>query len=173
MILDIKKKYPNVKIIIRPHPLMFDNFIKKGLLSAAERDAYRKRALEAGIAFDTNANILDTLKETKILISDYSSIILDFFIANIPIIYCNSSNIELNDIYNEILETEYIVNSSDELDDVLFSLMNNDDYKSNERRKVIDKIATIYSNSSKKIIEELIDDFLGKPLHNCRFREEK
>lgn len=160
-ILKIKEKYPAEKIVIRPHPLMFKNFIKEGRLSQSEYEEYLKEVRDAGIEFDENSNILDTLRETKLVITDFSTIIPDFFMANIPIIYCHAPNIELNDSYHEMIKTEYVVNNSEELIENVTMLLTKGDDKSDIRRDTINKFTRMHENSSERIIYVLMDDFIS------------
>ena len=55
-----------------------------------ERDVenYKNSVKEHGASFDKNEIVGDTFRQTEILITDYSSIILEFFLSGKPVIYC-------------------------------------------------------------------------------------
>ena len=42
VLLDFASKHKDIKLILRPHPLMFDNFINTGEMSREEADAFKK-----------------------------------------------------------------------------------------------------------------------------------
>ena len=77
----MNKKYDDMNVVIRPHPLTFSNMIKEGRMTEAEVVYYKKRLEDEGVRIDSNKMIEDTLFETDILISDYSAILIMYFLT--------------------------------------------------------------------------------------------
>lgn len=137
-----------VKLTIRPHPLMWDNFLKEKRITVEQINEFKKKWKQNGIYVDANKNILDTFKNTDIMISDRSSVISLFFITGKPIIYCEFCSGEYSELFKKILPGLYIVNSQKELSLAINNLINGIDPLGSVRNSIIKgfeqhKLATI------------------------------
>ena len=97
----LAEERPEVKVTIRPHPLMFDYLISKKMITKEEIERLEQRCADAGISFDKNRIIADTFAETDILVSDYSSIIKLYMAMEKPVVYC-PSELPLNDDFIQL-----------------------------------------------------------------------
>ena len=119
-------KNTDLHFIFRPHPLMFDELIKKGYIDKDFKIQFLNTLAENGGVFDINSPIEDIFKETDLLITDYSSIIPEYFVTNKPFIYCDAG-IPLNKDYTEIVEFAYIAKNWDDVLRNIEYLKNNGD----------------------------------------------
>ncbi|MBR3352178.1 MAG: CDP-glycerol glycerophosphotransferase family protein [Lachnospiraceae bacterium] len=154
--LTIPEKY-DVKMIFRPHPLMFENFIKTGIFSAEQVDEYKKELKDKGIILDIGTDIYDTFCQTDILITDISTIIGPFFVSGRPIIYCNG-NIELNRLYSKMIDNSYRTDTFEDIEKALFSILNNQDIKKENRQNYIGELKKIHDNASVRITDYIKKD---------------
>ena len=139
-ILSISELYSNVKLVLRPHPLTFENAIKQGWMTEPEIEEYKKRVITSGASFDKNKIIEDTFVDTDILITDFSSSIITYFLSGRPIIYCADYNFVMIDTFRDIIQSTYIARNWNETLKILNDLINGHDPKYDERRKIIEKI---------------------------------
>lgn len=92
-LIEYFKKISGVNLIIRPHPLMFKNFIQKGILSETDVQKIKDTVeLIPNISFDNNLDYIETFKSADALIADFTSLLIEFFLLDKPIIYCGETN---------------------------------------------------------------------------------
>lgn len=154
----LAEKYPQCKLCIRPHPMMFQNFIKEGLMSNEEKEDYLQLLHNKQIICSEGMDLKTDFMDTEILITDFSSIIPQFFMSGKPIIYCNS-NIPLNKEYSKMAEGMYISNSWDEVVNYLDSLLNGNDFLFHTRQCIIQEMVVENQYSEKRIVDYLIADY--------------
>jgi len=120
-LFDYFRKHDNMDMLLRPHPLMFQNFLRTGEMTEEEVAEYRQKIEnEPNMAFDSQKEYVSTFWQSDVLISDYSSIVAEYFLTEKPIIFCRTNlEIELLDNMNKMLEGCYVVDSEAELADCL------------------------------------------------------
>lgn len=159
-IVSIKKRYPHIDIVMRPHPMMFSNFVREGRITKEDVEFYKKNLENNGITISNNPNINSDIKETDLLITDYSSIIPMFIMNNIKVVYC-SSCIALNEDYKEIGRAFYSVDDSKSLFLMVEKLIHGEDQLLKDRRVLIKKMAQMHDGASLRIVQTLINDYFG------------
>ena len=150
-------KWDERKLVIRVHPLLWDNFIKENRLTEDEAERIRSQWLKNGIEIDKNKSILDTYETTDILISDRSSVIPIFFLTGKPVIYCPTET-DYSWLYQKILPGFYMANNQEDLDSILKSLLNGDDPLKETRREIIDANFAFNSNATENIVNRIAED---------------
>ena len=146
-------------LTVRPHPLMWDNFIKKGIITEEEKDKILSDWNANGIKTDKNPSILDTFNETDILISDISSVIPMFFMTGKPVIYC-PFECEYTPSFKKILPGLYQARDWNELSDTINRLLNGDDPLEKERGRILNEHFMKYVHSSEAIVEQIYNNSL-------------
>lgn len=155
--------YPDVEFIIRPHPLMFDNFIRTGEMTQAEVETYKKHCeTTENIQLDQSKDYTEMLWRTDIMISDISGIMIEYAITKKPIVYC-TSDIDWHMISStqELLAVNYVVNDLKEIEHTTKQLLSGVDEKKNDREAVIDKLYGDVPSHSSKVLDclwRLIND---------------
>lgn len=153
-VLDIANRIEQ-SVIIRPHPMMFVNFEKNGIMTSAEIDAFKKKADELGIIIDDRSPIDQILQQTDLLITDISSIIISFFATGRPIIYCEC-DLEPNDDLKEMMKAMYIAKSEEDIEYYVGELLRGNDYLKEKRERLLSSdIFNVHLNSTKRITEYL------------------
>jgi len=151
--------YPDMKWMMRPHPLMFSTLARQGLFSKDAASAYKRALKDANIFLDENSLLNDTLGKTDLLIADYSSIIIMFFLSGRPIIYCDGG-LELNGVYSELKDAIYIAHSWDEVMKYVHDLKNGKDPLREHRAKIIEKEEKKHRGATKRVVDAIVNDYL-------------
>lgn len=148
----------DIHVIFRPHPLMFDELVSKKILSEKEKDDYIKKLNDLNVHIDLKNPIDVVLRETDILISDFSSILVQYFITNRPIIYCKK-NIEFNNDVKELEKYMYLADSWNKVETNIKNLISGKDSLAAQRKEFINKKFSINKGSAKRIVERIISDY--------------
>ena len=151
------RKHRELKLKIRPHPLMFQNFIRVGKMTEKEVEEFRiKIAEETNIELDDNIDYLETFCQTDVLIADMSSINFEFFLTGKPIIYCGDTE-EYNKETEDMMRYCYKINNWGNLETYLDMLAKGDDP---DRIQRYDAAKKYFENVPQKIGEAIIDKCL-------------
>ena len=145
------------RLTVRPHQLMWGNFIKTGLLTEAQAADIRERWTQAGVRTDANKDILKTFDETDILISDRSSVIPMFFLTGKPIIYCPIET-EYSWLFSTILPGLYVADSWEELNALLDRLLRGDDPLRPVRERIIQENFLYHAHATERILTTILAD---------------
>ena len=123
---DIADKQPEIAVLVRPHPLMFDHFIQVGLISKEDAAEYREKCtVRQNILIDDSKEYHSTFWNSSALICDFSSIIVEYFVTGKPIVYlAYDEKLEYTEMMRAILSGCYIVNNEQELEKTVKDLMN-------------------------------------------------
>lgn len=126
-IVKLPEKHPELKIIFRPHPMLFDHFIEKNRLTKDDADAYLQKFKDnASLEYDTSNDYMDMFWDVDILLTDFSGIIVEFFLTGKPIIYCDTGVLP-DAFFAELLKGMYIVSDWREAEQKLNELLQGND----------------------------------------------
>lgn len=161
-ILSFFENHKNVDLLIRPHPLMFLNFLETGELTTKDyNDFIDKVNSMPNVDIDSEKEYVDTFHNSNILISDYSSVITEYLMTGKPVIYCkNNMILELTDDGTKFINMCYCAENSSDLFAYLQCLIDGIDEMKEVREAKVEEIGSgIISTSTKNIIKELVDDY--------------
>lgn len=151
------RNWEKSKLIIRVHPLLWENFEKVGLLSSEEIEDLKESWERKLIVIDKNESIMTTFDKTDILISDRSSVIPLFFMTGKPIIYCPIET-DYSTLYLTILPALYIANDENELNQLLEMLLNGVDPLKKKRKEIIESYFSNNHNATQNIVNMIVTD---------------
>ena len=158
LIPEIKKHFETAELILRPHPLLFQNAVKTNQLSREMIDQYNTELNRLGIKYDKNALIENTFSATDILISDFSSVLVPFFTTGKPLIYCSDTNVAYSDIMKEIINCSYIAKDWNDILTYLHSLMNGLDPLKDRRESLAKRLYEENRHSVERILNTIFED---------------
>ena len=137
---------------------MFDNFIQRGLMTVEEVRAYKQQLADCGIELDEGQyELFDALTSADILLTDFSSICMPFFLLNRPIIYCPHDP-NLTEDYAKMAAGSYIVESWAQIEHHLEHLMRGEDPLVEYRTDTVAAFRTMHMGAAKRIVERLKKD---------------
>lgn len=155
--LEYAKKNPDVKVIIRPHPNMFPNYIEKGIMSEEEVDAFKKQCEACGVVIDRDKDYIKTIKTADVLVADYTSLIAEYFMTGKPIIYCDTAD-GLNEEGTVICGNLYDADSFAAVEDYLEKIKNSKDEDFSKREGIIKKLLPAgCGNIGKTILDNILN----------------
>ena len=162
-ILELKEEHRDIDLVLRPHPMTFPNAVRNGKMTEEEVEEYKNKVKTSGAVFDSNVFIEDSLFSTDILITDYSSIVWEYFIFGKPIIYCTDTDIDFEEVYKKITKVVYKAGNWEEIKKITSMLLSGEDPMYSERIKLVKEIVDENANATKRIIDYIAEDFgLGK-----------
>ena len=152
----------NLQLIIRPHPLMFSTFVSSGYKTEEEIEQTMQRInTAANVSLDLNSDYLDSFEKSDAVLSDLSSLILEYFFTGKPIAIFDKIE-DLTELGTKIEENSYFVGSREQLYAFLDLLTSENYSDSSLRHAVIEDYLNKYNNCGKKITEAIKKDYLDK-----------
>lgn len=162
LLVDYIKKSKDINFVFRPHPLIFKNFIDKKIMTQKQVNIYLKNFKHSNMYYDYDSEYYDTFADSDVLISDFSSILIEYIIFNKPIIFCGKAN-NPTKFMKKLLKCFYRVDNWNELKQTLEEIKSGNDYLKNKRETILKSFLSEYEDDvSVKIISEVKKDFYGK-----------
>lgn len=157
-LLDYFQGHRDILLIIRPHPLMFDNFVQNGAMTPEQKGEFLKRIQqEPNICMDDNFDYLDTFRQTDVLIADLSSLNVEFFMTGRPIIYCGDTKGYMHEA-EEMMRLWYKADDWKKLREYLENLSKGIDPDKEVREKAVKKfLDSAPRNAGEAIIEKCLE----------------
>lgn len=156
-------EHNDLDILFRPHPLALDHFVQTGEMTTQDVQKFKDICEKSGnISLDATEEYIGTFWQSTVLISDYSSILPEYFITEKPIIFCES-NIDwrLEDFAQKMFDTFYIARCEDDIKKYIYEIKNGNDYLKEKRKQVITEIfGEDFSAPSKRIVEHILQDYV-------------
>ena len=155
----------NTSVLIRPHPKMFDNFVNSGLMTRSDVLRFKDSINQScNLALDETSNYVPTLWKSDLLISDFSTIIMEYILTGKPVIYCKS-NIDWDffDFAKELISCCYIADSFKDICKYITDLSNGIDPLKTKREEFISNYANKewLSMTDVRFLEYFKKDFFG------------
>ena len=162
--LSFFKKHIDMNLLIRPHPLMIDNFIKNHHMTENEVNSFYLKVKSAdNICLDNKKDYINTFWESDVLVTDFSSIIAEYFITGKPIVYCsNDADLKYTEDMLKMLECCYVVDNEEDMFKCILEIRNGNDYLKEKRKTTSDEIFGKIEQSSKRIVDALVEDYFER-----------
>ncbi len=146
--------------IIRPHPLMFANFLNLGLCTQEYIDTFYNKCNDLGnIIIDNDKDYFSSLIKADIMLADYSALIVEFFVMGKPIIYCDDAS-TFNEETKKMDSVLYHAKEWNDIETKLHDLLNNNDELKNRREEQIVSMMK-NKNVGKQIVDFIEQDYLN------------
>lgn len=159
--LEYAGAHGDVDFLFRPHPLMFDNFLKTGEMTEGEIEVYKHEIAELpNVSLDQEKEYGATIWNSSVLVSDISGFMPEYFITGKPVVYCPAnSSLTLAGNSIELIEGCYIAHDKEELFGILEQLQRGEDPLRKKREELIPKLfGADIPGIPAHIVEELIRD---------------
>ena len=152
-------KNKNIQLIFRPHPMMFDNFIRNKKMSENEVIELRKELVNNGAILYEKGLVCDILDNVDIFLTDYSSLIMNYYLTGKPIIYIDTKIMEILDEFKFVFDYNYIVNCDENIVKTVEDVIKQKDYKYNDRIKRVIEESELFRGSTKRIVNDIVNDY--------------
>lgn len=159
-LIEYAKDNKNVDFLLRPHPLMFGNFVKTGEMNEQEVEEYLKEIEDMpNMSMDEVKEYNSTIWGSNALITDISAFIPEYYVTGKPIVFCASNMyLELTEETEMMLKGCYVSHSEEETYAYLDKLKRGEDPLKSVREKVIDELfGDSINTASKKIVESVYE----------------
>lgn len=156
------RKKEECSLVFRPHPMTFAHMVSTGKMTQKDVENYLEQ-------FDSNQNMkYDQTKDytevfwtSDILLTDFSSIVVEYFITGKPIVYCNTE-CNPDEFFEQVLSVLYIVNDWNEVENTLNMLLDGyDPLKQKRKEKIKELFNGGFNNISDRFLEEIYSDFVS------------
>lgn len=156
--LNLIEENSNLSLIIRPHPLMFKNFIQNGVMTEQEVSEFKKECDRLNIEIDQHKDYLVLFEKSDILVADYTSLLMEYFATEKPIIYCDTAE-GLNREAQIMDSALYHADNFDKVTQLIKQLSHGNDSMLHKRQEALKEIIPDNEgNIGEKIINFLIEE---------------
>lgn len=163
VLLSYADSHPDADILMRPHPMAFDNFVRTGQMTPEQVQDYIANCNgRRNTALDRAKNYDATFWQSSVLVSDVSAVIVEYFVTGKPIIFCPTEKRGSTYLSNfeKICSSCYIATNQQELTDYLDQLRQGNDPLANKRQQVIRELfGDDPTQAPAKIRDDLLADF--------------
>ena len=153
--LEYAKEHKELNWIFKPHPLLYKALINNKIMNEEEAKSYYNEWEKIGIKYE-NGDYLELFDKSKMMITDCSSFLGEYFIFLKPLIHLMSDKSQFNYSKNPILKTYYKAKNEEELMLLVNTLPQNDS-KKNERNELLKELDLQNNNASKNIIDDILN----------------
>ena len=157
-IVEYKQQHSEVNMIVRPHPMLFDNLIEIGKMSKEEVQSYKEILNKNNIELSTTTDIEGLFKKSYVYISDRSSMIDSFFMTGKPIVYCS---VDGEDDYpkHPMMDGIYRAHKWDDIENTLEEILSGNDRLKAKREEILEKYYRDVNKANDKIMEYIYKDY--------------
>lgn len=163
-ILQYSQGDSEVELTFRPHSMLYQYFVDSGKMTKEEMDAYYQCYHDtSNLHIDLEPDFTDTFWNNDIMITDFSSIIIELLLTEKPVIFCNTSKkIQFDAFTQKLIDTCYIADSWQEVMDTLKQLRAGNDKLKEKRVQTCRRLlGKDLESVTDKIVETLVNDSLG------------
>lgn len=159
-LVDYAASHPDTDFLFRPHPLMFDNFVKTGVMTPEDVADYKARCEKLpNLAFDPESRYDATFWGSDVLVSDISGMIPEYLFTGKPLIFCHTNMaLSLLPPMRTLLDSCYWVGNARELFDCLQQLQAGNDPLAQARRDAVRAVFGDNDDPAAQIIEQIALD---------------
>ncbi|MBR4904214.1 MAG: D-alanyl-D-alanine carboxypeptidase family protein [Selenomonadaceae bacterium] len=158
--IGLRSKYgDSVELTMRPHMNTFKAMEKSHLMTEDEIENYKRTLEDNRINLDSLYRDNETIRNTDIFLTDYSSIIIELFLTGRPIVYCEFPNAIILPEYEEMFKAMYIARTWEDVERYLDDLIAGNDPLFEKRQEVAKQIYELHEGATQKIVKRLVQDF--------------
>ena len=155
-ILEFAQMHPEINWVFKPHPTL-KTALKRTGWSKAEIDNYYNAWGKLGLV-SQDSDYVDLFMKSKAMITDSGSFLMEYFVTGKPLLHL-ISDLASHEAYVELhkyFETFYKIYTNEEIDKYLQAIvLDNNDVKSEERKKILADSAFLQENTAQNIVKDL------------------
>lgn len=159
--LEFAKEHKELNWVFRPHPLLYNFVITSGFMKKYEIDKYYDEWKSFAV-YSEGGDYIDLFNKSCAMITDCGSFLTEYFVTENPVIHLVSEQLNPNATIQEIDKTYYTAYDLDEMIKHLHHvILDKNDYKKEERIKLLEKFNFKNSSSAEKIINDILSDIIS------------
>ena len=158
-ILDYAKSHSEKKWIFKPHPLLKKALVDFKIMTEEEVSKYYDDWADLGIKYESG-NYLELFEKSKMMITDCSSFLGEYFVTEKPLIHLMSEKSQFNNSDNPILKAYYRAYNLDEFQKLL-STLPQEDYMKDLRLATLENIGLRDNCASENIFKDIMNQILA------------
>lgn len=159
--LEYAKQHKNQKWIFKPHPLLKKTLVDKKVMTENEANEYYNSWDEIGLKYE-KGEYLDLFLQSKMLITDCSSFLGEYFFTGKPVIHLISQNATpYNETINQIIKYYYKAQNLENLKSLLDNIEQND-WMEKERKEALNKLNAAQKNAAENILSDILNQLEAK-----------
>ena len=168
-ILEYFQNNRQLVLLWRPHPHFFNSLVNGGVMTAEQVEELIARVTDSeNIILDQTPDYLSAFSVADALISDASSLLVEFLLTRQPVMYTyNESNESI--VHEDLLPALYKASTWDDVERFLRMLVEGKDDKLGERMSVIEKfLPNAAKNVGELIMNQCIQDLTAEETETGR-----
>ncbi len=156
--IEFAKDNSDIRLIIRPHPMMLSHYLSEGVMTEEDVKSFRGCCnITANIVIDEEKDYMNTLNKADIMVTDYTSLIAEFFITGKPIVFCDDVT-GLNEEGKKICSCLYYADKFDSVVEYIDILRSGNDDMKEIRQNLISNILPVKTGEiGKSILEDILN----------------
>lgn len=139
---EFTRDHPNIEVVLRPHPELFEHMVATGLKSREESNAYRNHfnLLPNGQVYE-GGDIFSMFRQSDALILDSISFLAEYLPTGKPICFLDSRRRQrLNPMGEQLLHSYYIAWDAEEIAEFIQTVVvEENDFRKLERQRAATK----------------------------------
>lgn len=161
-ILEMAKAHVDTTWIFKPHPRFKYELLLNEIMTEGEIEEYYNEWEKIGNVY-TEGDYIRLFKSSDMMITDCGSFLAEYLPSGNPLIrLTNNETSKFNKLGEKLVSQYYFVYDNIELKKTFEDLLAGNDFKKQEREKLIPEIIDFKKRSSQKIYEYIIKDLEGK-----------
>ena len=158
-LIQFAEENTGIRIIIRPHPLMFERFRELRILTSEEIESIKQEIADADrVELDSYKDYRVSFSRSDLLITDLSSLIVEYYYSGKPVLYCDKADLFLEEAV-KMDQTLYHCTDWQEMQQIVIDLKSGNDFRYSDRVRLIDEMAEVNNHSGSRIMEYIADDY--------------
>jgi len=155
-LLNYAKSHPEQKWIFKPHPLLKKALIDNHVMTEQQAEDYYNEWDKIGLRYE-HGDYLELFNKSKMLITDCSSFLGEYFLTENPVIHLISPDAKpYNETINQIIKYYYKANNIEELKTLLEHVPQND-FMKEERINALNRLGYKNTTASENILKHILE----------------
>lgn len=161
-VVKLPTELEKVEVVFRPHPMTFQHFISVGKITEKEVNDYLALyEKNERLIYDNKPDYVESFWKGDVLLTDVSSIIVEWFLTAKPVIYCETG-CEPNEFLKEMMKVFYVVHNWEEAKKTIEELYAGIDPLKEERKKKVEELmGSDFEHISNRFLETIHQDYLS------------
>lgn len=160
-ILEYAKSHPEFKFVFKPHPQLKTRMIVRKIMTEKEVDNYFEEWKKIAI-YCNDANYFDLFKKSKLMITDCSSFLAEYFPTKNPVINLkNKNSVKFNPFGKAITDCYYKIYDLETLKSTMKMLLeDNQDPMKEQRLKCLENLNIVNTSTASRILNIIKEEIL-------------